>query len=141
MVNDRVAGVIRFYHELTPQTLARLPEVYSADASFKDPFHEVRGLPAIHRIFSRMFEQLVEPRFEVTAQAAQGVDAMLVWEFRYRRHAAGRHAVIRGASHLRFDAGGKVCMHRDYWDAAEELYMTLPVIGAVMRGLRRRIGG
>jgi hypothetical protein len=29
-------------------------------------------------------------------------------------------------------------MHRDYWDAAEELYEQLPGIGVLMRWLRRR---
>jgi len=29
-------------------------------------------------------------------------------------------------------------LHRDYWDAAEELYEKLPGIGAFMRFLKRR---
>ena len=44
---------------------------------------------------------------------------------------------MRGASHLRFDASGKVMLHRDYWDAAEELYAKLPLLGAPMRLLQR----
>lgn len=46
---------------------------------------------------------------------------------------------MRGVSHLRFDAAVKVTYHRDYWDAAEELYMKLPAVGCLMRGLRRMI--
>jgi hypothetical protein len=37
------------------------------------------------------------------------------------------------------DDQGRVSLHRDYWDAAEELYEKLPVVGALMRWLRRRI--
>jgi hypothetical protein len=29
-------------------------------------------------------------------------------------------------------------MHRDYWDAAEELYEKLPVLGGLMRWLKTR---
>jgi hypothetical protein len=47
--------------------------------------------------------------------------------------------LMRGVTHLRFDECGRVSYHRDYWDAAEELYMKLPGIGTVMRGLRRAI--
>ena len=47
--------------------------------------------------------------------------------------------VIRGSSHLRFDAQSKVCYHRDYWDAAEELYEKLPLIGGLMRFMKRRM--
>jgi hypothetical protein len=44
-------------------------------------------------------------------------------------------------SHLKFAADGRVVYHRDYWDAAEELYMKLPAIGTLMRGLRRMLAG
>jgi hypothetical protein len=46
--------------------------------------------------------------------------------------------VILGGSHLVFDTTGRVTLHRDYWDAAEELYEKLPVVGSLMRWLRRR---
>jgi steroid delta-isomerase len=46
---------------------------------------------------------------------------------------------IRGATLLRLGADGRISDHRDYWDAAEELYEKLPLIGALMRWLRRRI--
>jgi hypothetical protein len=31
-----------------------------------------------------------------------------------------------------------VALHRDYWDAAEELYEKLPWVGGVMRWLKQR---
>jgi hypothetical protein len=49
-----------------------------------------------------------------------------------------REQCIRGATHLRFAADGRIAMHRDYWDAAEELYEKLPVVGTLMRWLKRR---
>ena len=41
--------LIDFYQELTPDSLRHLPEFYSADAYFKDPFNEVRGVAAVLR--------------------------------------------------------------------------------------------
>ena len=43
-----------------------------------------------------------------------------------------------GASHIRFAADGGVVYHRDYQDAAEELYEKLPVLGILMRRFRRQ---
>jgi steroid delta-isomerase len=34
---------------------------------------------------------------------------------------------------------GRVVYHRDYWDAAGELYERIPLLGALMRGVRRRL--
>ncbi len=133
------ADLIEFFHTLSPETVARFPEFYADNAFFKDPFNEVRGLPAIQRIFSHMFKQVDEPRFIVTEQISDAGGAMLVWEFcfRVRLWGKGETQVMRGVSHLRFDPDGRVNYHRDYWDTAEELYMKLPAIGSVMRGLRR----
>jgi hypothetical protein len=33
-----------------------------------------------------------------------------------------------------------VTYHRDYWAVAEELYEKLPVVGVLMRWLKRRAG-
>lgn len=134
-------ALIDFYQTLTPQTLPRFAEFYSEDAWFKDPFNEVRGLPAIQRIFAHMFTQVGEPRFVVETVVADAGGAMLVWRFHYRARLWGKSAsqVMRGVSHLQFDAEGKVNYHRDYWDTAEELYMKLPGIGSLMRGMRRML--
>ena len=132
------APLIRFYEELTPESVSRFGEFYAADAYFKDPFNEVRGIDAIRRIFAHMYRQVAEPRFVVTGQVADTGGAMLIWEFHFRTgRRSGRAQVIRGVSHLRFDAEGKVAYHRDYWDTGEELYMKLPGLGLLMRGLRR----
>ena len=44
--------LIQFYEALTPQSIAQFSQHYSVDAYFKDPFNEVRNLPAIQRIFT-----------------------------------------------------------------------------------------
>jgi len=133
--------LIDFFHGLSPQSVDRFPEFYSADAYFKDPFNEVRGVAAIQRIFTHMFRQVGEPRFVVTGRVVDEGGAVLIWEFyfRVRLWGKGEAQMMRGVSHLKFDAAGKVNYHRDYWDAAEELYMKLPVLGMLMRGLRRAL--
>ena len=131
-------GLIAWYESLRPETVAEAARFYAADASFKDPFNEVRGLAAIERIFRHMFVQVESPRFVVTSRFDGDDGAMLLWEFHFRTRGLGAEAMcVRGASHLRFDAAGRVAEHRDYWDAAGELYARLPLIGAPMRLLLR----
>jgi len=78
---EHVARVIAFFETLTPNTLDQLPQVYAADARFKDPFNDVRGLPAIRGILAHMFVALRQPRFVITRQVAQGADCFLTWDF------------------------------------------------------------
>lgn len=140
-MNDTIAmeRLVRFYETIDALTLREeLAAVYAPQARFKDPFNEVTGVAAIEAIFAHMFAQLGEPRFRVTARMAHEGQAFLVWEFRFRlKQLARGEQCIRGASHIRFDAAGLVSEHRDYWDAAEELYEKLPLLGALMRWLKR----
>jgi hypothetical protein len=41
-------------------------------------------------------------------------------------------------SELRFAADGRVREHIDHWDAAAQVYERLPLIGGLMRLIRRR---
>jgi len=132
-----LARIVEYFESLTPESVARLGELYSENAYFKDPFNEVNGRDGIRRVFDHMFRQVEAPRFRVTDRVADAAGAMLVWEFSFRSR--GRETLVRGATHLRFDERGKIVYHRDYWDAAEELYAKLPLLGALMRWLRRRL--
>lgn len=135
-----VASVVDFYEQLTPDRVPGLARLYAPDARFKDPFNDVQGLPAIERIFQHMFQSLAEPRFHVTGQVVQGRQCFLTWDFQFRflHHHTHTLQTVRGASHLVFDDQDRIALHRDYWDAAEELYEKLPVIGSLMRWLKRR---
>ena len=137
---DPVTRLVAYFEGLSPQSMAQLGQHYAAQARFKDPFNDVTGLPEIARIFEHMFVALIGPRFVVTQQVCQGAQCFLTWEFRFqfRAYHKGEEQVILGASHLVFDAQGLVTLHRDYWDAAEELYEKLPLVGSLMRWLKRR---
>ena len=138
--NDAVERLVQFFEKLQPQDLPRLAQMYAQDARFKDPFNEVQGLAEIERIFAHMFEALDSPHFIVTERIVQGQQCFLVWDFRFRfkRFDTQNWQTVRGGTHLTFDDAGLVTLHRDYWDAAEELYEKLPVVGSLMRWLKRR---
>jgi hypothetical protein len=134
------AQLAEFFEKLTPESVAQLPNIYDAQARFKDPFNEVQGLAEIERIFRHMYVALDGPHFVITGQLVDGAQAFLTWEFRFRfkRFDTQTLQVVRGGSHLLFNDQGLVTLHRDYWDAAEELYEKLPLLGGVMRWLKKQ---
>ena len=135
-----LSRLVVFFETLTEKSVADLPLIYAPEAQFKDPFNDVKGCEAIAAIFSHMFVALKAPRFVVTERISQGRQCFLTWEFRFKfkNYQRSTEQVILGASHIVFNAQGLVSLHRDYWDAAEELYEKLPVVGSVMRWLKRR---
>lgn len=133
--------LIHWFDNLSPRTLDQFSHFYAADAQFKDPFNEVQGVEAIGNIFSHMFTQVADPRFVIGSRFSGDDGTMLLWDFHFRTRGplSKKTMTVRGVSHLRFDARGRVRWHRDYWDSSEELYAKLPVIGALMRALQRSV--
>ena len=132
--------IVRSFEQLTPQSIETLDTLYTPDARFKDPFNDVRGLAAIQQIFRHMYVSLHEPRFVITGRIVEGSQCFLTWEFRFRfkRFHAQQDQVILGGSHLVLAPDGRISLHRDYWDAAEELYEKLPLVGSLMRWLKKQ---
>jgi steroid Delta-isomerase len=139
-VDPRVARVVEFFELLTPADVARIAEFYRDDARFKDPFNEVQGVSAIEHVFSHMYVALHEPRFAVRDIVAEGDQCFLTWDFlfRFKRFSPTQEQCVRGGSHIVFGDDGRIALHRDYWDVAEELYEKLPAVGTLMRWLKRR---
>ena len=135
-----VDRLCELFEHLSRERLPELAPLYTEGARFKDPFNEVFGTAAITHIFEHMFESLHEPRFVVSQRIVDGAQVFLVWEmhFRFKRFDTVTPQVIRGGSHLTLAADGRVEDHRDYWDAAEELYEKLPMLGGLMKWLKRR---
>ena len=139
-MNTRQAtqNLATFFETLSPQSVSQLPTIYDAQARFKDPFNEVRDVARIQLIFQDMFTEFEQPRFVIQEQICDDDkrQSVLTWHFLFNWR--GKAWCIVGSSHLRFGSTGLVIYHRDYWDASEELYEKLPVIGFVLKALKKR---
>jgi steroid Delta-isomerase len=101
----------------------------------------VFGVTEIQRIFGHMYAVLEAPYFVVTDRMVDGHQCFLTWEFRFRfrRFNPKVDQTVRGGSHLKLTSDGRIHYHRDYWDAAEELYEKLPLLNRLMHWLKQKI--
>lgn len=130
---------------LDKDNLARLGELYSTDALFVDPLHEIRGLATLQRYFAELYANVRDLHFEfhgcdALREGGNEGEGYLRWTLSYRhpRLAGGRLIRVEGCSHLLW-RDGKVYRHRDYFDAGALLYEHLPVFGTLIAWLKRRL--
>ena len=143
-MSDFLRQFAKTFAELDHTNLHRLGELYSEDALFRDPLHEVRGLSNLRHYFAELYANVSELRFDfygfdhVLKGEGEG-EGYLRWTMSYRHPRLKRGQLIRveGCSHLLWN--GKVHQHRDYFDAGALLYENLPVMGTAIRWLKRRL--
>lgn len=140
-IADRQAALdayARAYEALTPDTIEALLALTAPDIRFKDPFNDVRGQAALRGLFQHMFQAAGDPRFVVHHAVLSGDTGLLRWGFAAQLRGLGPWRV-EGMSEIRFDAENRIVEHLDHWDAAEQFYEKLPVIGWLLRLIRRRM--
>lgn len=131
-----------FFEQLTPDVpIEAYKERFSENATFEDPFHKVTGVEAIYGIFQKMYRDLHAPMFHVHEVMGDGPVAYLRWQFDFQRHEDDGLRSFEGLSRISFDEEGKVREHKDYWDAASNIYEHLPLVGMLLRFIKRRIRG
>ena len=122
---------------MRPETLPELLKYVSADVHFQDPFNDVHGIDAMAKIFRHMFELVGPVRFTVYQAQAAGRVGLFSW--RFEGQLFGKPWVFNGTSVITFDEDGMVIVHIDHWDAAQNFYERLPLIGWLFAWLRRRL--
>lgn len=125
------------FERLSPDRLDTLRDVCSEDVRFVDPFNDVRGIEAFISVFRHMYQTLDDAVFEVTDRATGSEASYIRWSLSARRKGSPEGFTITGMSEIHFDGSGRAILHVDHWDAAAQLYERVPVLGWILRRLRR----
>jgi len=126
-----------FYENLNVDNLQQIDSIFTANAHFKDPFNDVFGIDKIHTVFKNMFSDLDKPTFLVDEVVLNKNIAYLKWQF--NAQLKDKPILIVGLSRVIFNDQGLVSEHVDYWDASEQFYMKLPILGSVLRFIQRKV--
>ena len=98
-------------------------DVYAADAWLYDNLAIVQGAPAIRDYFVHSAGATRSMRVEFLQTLRDGIDYFVRWKMTIDAPglADGSPMVSYGMTQFRFDADGRVLLHRDFWDAATGL--------------------
>lgn len=142
-MNDSLSRYVRTLETLKRESLAELLTLCDPHIHFRDPFNDCHGVDAFGRVLGDMFDKLDNVRFTASHAAWSSLDdpcGLIHWHLNANLRALGdKPWCVEGCSLLRFGVDGKLTAHFDYWDAAAGLYERIPIIGCVLRSLRRRI--
>jgi len=130
---------INIYQTLSIDNLDLLKNIYHQDITFIDPIHKVQGYDNLVNYFEGLYENLSTCEFIIEQVIVQDSHAALYWKMSYQ-HAKlnkGKTVTVLGTSHIE-GKGDKVYYHRDYLDLGVMLYEQLPIIGRLIRWIKKR---
>jgi hypothetical protein len=133
----------RFFSDFSPDKVERLVDLtYAPDVWFNDTLKTLHGRDALRSYLRHSASAVQSCRVEIldTLSNDHG-DYFVRWTMviRFRRFKPDVDTKTIGVSHLRFNSDGLVSLHQDYWDATAGLFEHIPLLGAGIRAIKRRV--
>ncbi len=136
-----IQKVAQLYRQLDKTNLDSLAEIYHSDVVFEDAAHRIEGITSLIHYFTQLYQNIERCQFSVEEQYQSQSTGFLIWtmHLKHPKLSAGKPIEVHGMSHLKF-VDSKVIFHRDYFDMGEMVYEHLPLLGGVVRTIKRRLG-
>ena len=129
-----------FFESLNPNsTIDDFKTIYANSVTFKDPFNNVIGIERVFKIFAHMYQNLDNPRFVINEYIHKNHVAYVKWNFIFNFKNDSQENSFEGVSRLVIDENNKIVSHIDYWDASEHIYEKMPLLGTVLRFIKRKL--
>ncbi|MFD1008308.1 MULTISPECIES: nuclear transport factor 2 family protein [Oceanisphaera] len=138
-MNSALAVFCREYQRLSGDNLQVLRDIYAPHIQFQDPSHQLQGIEDLVSYFEGLFSQVKHCQFEIEQVMEQDGEAFIRWQMRFAHPKlnGGNEVCVPGVSHLRFSE--QIDTHQDYFDLGAMLYEHIPVLGALVKTLKRRL--
>lgn len=138
MNSQLIKDFSNLYQNLNKDNLSRLREVYSDNIVFTDPIQQVNGIDALCDYFEHLYQNMAHCNFHINQIIEQDGEACVIWrmEYAHKKINNGQSISVDGTSYLKFSE--KIDSHRDYLDLGQMLYENLPLIGPVIKIIKKR---
>lgn len=116
-------------------------KVYAQKLFFNDTLKTIRDVDTLEKYFLTSDDAMAAYglKVEQTISTPEGVFVRWRMDVTFRRFHKGEVQSSIGISHIRFDRDGRVVYHQDYWDSGSGLFEKIPVLGAAIRAVKRRL--
>ena len=140
-VRELAARFETFYQTMQSSDIERLGELYHDEVVFIDPIQEVSGLVALQAYYRESFGAVEDFGFAFTDPPIIERERFVSqWQmtFRHKKLNSGDEITLPGISKLTL-ADSKVIGHRDYYDLGKMVYENVPLLGGIIKKLRKNL--
>ena len=141
---DQEARVIKFFNSANFSNMKSLCEkFYHPKIVFDDPLGTIEGRNEMIKYYLNLYQNVVDIRFDFKDSTNNNNNSyMFSWVMYLKTKSlkSGEEIKLEGVSHLKFDPKTDlVIYHRDYFDMGAFIYEHIPVVGSLIRYIKRRL--
>ncbi|WP_133470867.1 nuclear transport factor 2 family protein [Paraglaciecola marina] len=139
MNSNKIEHFVSVYQNLNKDNLALLKDIYHHDVVFIDPMHKVDGIKDLEQYFSHLYSNVQSITFNIDESIEIADKGFLYWTMIYCHPYlnGGKPINVTGHSRLTFK-NGWVIFHQDYVDTNAMIFEYIPVIGRLIKHLKKR---
>lgn len=129
----------KFYTNLSSMKIEVLKDIYCSDVIFIDPIASHSGLVSVENYFGKLLKNAKYCEFDIHNKLPTGENGYIVnWTMRYTstRINQGYPVAVDGISMLTLE-NDKIIQHRDYYDLGQMVYEHVPLLGRIIKKIKR----
>jgi limonene-1,2-epoxide hydrolase len=141
LIEQLIEKLINLYATGVNQSnVEKLGAIYAENCVFEDPLHRIEGLKSIQAYMLNMYENVGSYEMTVTNQSIAGNRAFLSWTLSFCHPKLNRNRAIEivGISELIIE--DRITSHRDYFDVGAMLYEHIPLMGRLIKRVKKQAG-
>lgn len=128
-----------FYNNLASMQVNELSMIYCPNVSFIDPIAKHKGLASVETYFAKLLNNAAHCEFEIhSINSATDTDYFVNWTMRYTstRINSGNPIAVEGVTFLKIE-DNLIVFHRDYYDLGQMVYEHVPILGRIIKFLKK----
>lgn len=132
---------LNVYQNLNRDNLHSLTAVYTHDIHFVDPAHEIVGLENLTSYFASLYQNVQSIEFAYRHTHVLQKEAYVQWDMKFihSKLGGGRSISISGVTFVQFHDDGMIYFHHDYFDLGVMVYEHLPLLGRIVKYIKRSL--
>ncbi|MEO6287479.1 MAG: nuclear transport factor 2 family protein [Dyadobacter sp.] len=134
---DIIEKFKKHFECLQPVDISHLEDFYAHSIEFKDPVRTLRGIEEVSKYNRKFNANLTRGSYKFTHQSILHDKAYLSWELELEFRIPRRAISVSGITVLHCIE--KIVSHRNYYDAGELYYENLPIVGPLIRQIKRQL--
>ena len=141
MSNPQITRFIESINSLNSNNVSEvLHDTYTQQINFIDPVKNIIGLENLKEYFSHLYKKVDHCHFELNNCLFSNKQYSLEWimHLQHKKLSKDKTISLNGASFIQFSED-KIHYHRDYYDLGALVYEQLPLLGAVVKKVRKAI--